>query len=196
MVKKPKTKKPKPYPVVWSRMVPGLAITLQLTADNFLNSKFVSSDRSNEAVQCHGRNELIWRTVTFFIIFFIGFVFMKKFDEHRLFHGVISFGLVAGWLFAVSDFPLTCWINTNQPLSMIQSQNVSITRGFITLLVNGILALFEKYPKKIKPIVGFFDRIENFFHGKYSTVVVNGVTNVNGSSGNGVTNGDVSEETA
>jgi hypothetical protein len=132
---------------------------------------------------------------------------MKKFDEHRLFHGVISFGLVAGWLFAVSDFPLTCWINTNQPLSMIQSQNVSITRGFITLLVNGILALFEKYPKKIKPIVAFLDRIEKKFHGtkSTSTVPVNGVTNVNGSSGNGgtngngsgngVTNGDVSEET-
>ena len=140
----PKNKNP--YAKIWSRMIPGFAISTQLAMAEILNVTFMSSDPISgvKAIQCHGIDEYRWRTATFLICLLSGFLFMKKFDTDKLFHAVVSFVLVISWLFAISDFPLTCWISTDQPLSEKQARNVFLTRFMITTVVNALAAHLEK----------------------------------------------------
>ena len=150
----------KPFPVVWSRMIPGLAITAQVATENMFNAVFGSLSENGipTTTQCHGRNELVWRSVTFVICFFFGFLFMKQFKKNRLFHGVVSFGVVAGWLFSISDFPLICWISPNQPLSEVQARNISISRFMIAVVLNILATGFER--REPQCVVNFFGRLE------------------------------------
>jgi hypothetical protein len=175
-------------------MIPGFAITTQVATENMFNAVFASeSEDGTPTTQCHGRNELVWRTVTFCICFFFGFVFMKQFQEHRLFHDVVSFGLVAGWLFAISNFPLMCWVNPNHPLLEVQSRNITLARFMITTVVNNLATYLER--EKPTRIVSFFYMIERMLpNWMYDTSCKNSNTK-NDNGGNAVPIGGTSSST-
>lgn len=172
------------YPKIWTRIIPGLAISLQLACDEVFKLSFM--DAENKTVQCHGKNEFWWRTGTFIVCFLVGFFGMKKFGADRLYHGVVSFGIVAAWLFAISDFPLTCWINTNAPPSELQSQIVTILRLLIAAFANAIAAGAEW--DQAQWILDFFMWIEGMLP---IWMVGNGMQQ----EGNDDVGGDIEEET-
>ena len=126
---------------VWPKIIPGVAIALQVSLDNMLNLQFNRTD--SEILQCGGENESAWRTAAFVVSFVIGFAVMKRFNDNRLFHEIVNVGLITGWLFSISDFPLTCWISATEPLSELQTRNVKITRLFIGVVGNNLWALLE-----------------------------------------------------
>lgn len=122
----------------------------------------------------------------FIVCFLAGFFGMKAFDTDRLYHGVVSFGIVAAWLFAISDFPLTCWINADAPLSELQSQNVSILRLLIAAFANAIAARAEwDQPQRI---LDFFTWIEGLLP---NWMVGNGIQHVE--EGNDAVEGEIEE---
>jgi hypothetical protein len=47
-----------------------------------------------------------------------------------VYHYSINFLLIAAWLLAVSNFPLTCWIRVGEPLSESETINVGLARAF------------------------------------------------------------------
>ena len=179
----PPPRVPKPFSVVWSRMIPGLAITAQVSTENMFNAVYVSisEDGNEETAQCHGQNESVWRTVTFFLCFVLGFFYMKPFTEHRLFHGFVSFSLVVGWLFSVSDYPLKCWISSSHPLSVAQARDVAITRFMITLAVTLLATGLERGEPAV--FLNFFDWMET----KLPQWIITcwGNANVNAAAGDG-----------
>lgn len=155
---------------VWKAVVPSVAILIQAAFENFFNGAFpkainTTSTETGEAAgsgpQCTGNLELVLRTIAFVITLLVGLIFMKwKFSSteklhkdhqwrRRWFHYTMNFVFVFSWLFAISDFPLACWINKDGALTSSQLIIVSFTK-FVTgtIVVNvGVLISHRRWPR-------------------------------------------------
>jgi hypothetical protein len=136
---------PDNFRTIWQKVIPGVAIVLQFVFDSFFNLVFPKSKNTSSTAtdigsgpHCTGKKELISRSVFFVITAVVGLIFMKwKFKEDKdwpwqkkWFHCIMNFCFVFSWLFAISDFPLTCWINSNGALTADQLIIVSFVKFF------------------------------------------------------------------
>ena len=147
------------FRTVWQKVIPEVAIVFQFSLDSIFNWAFPKSTSTPTAntgsgPQCTGDLEFIWRTIAFGITAVVGLVFMKwKFQntQYWLFHYLLNVYFVFSWLFAISDFPLTCWINKDGALTTDQLIKVSFTKFCIaTIFVNvGVLASYTLQYSKI-----------------------------------------------
>lgn len=130
---------------IWHKLIPGAAITLQISLESFLSATYGSET-------CSGRVESIFRTVAFFLSWIVGLRGMKwgkSFSYHRrlrlsakrinfrrLKHSLVNIGVVTGWSFAVSDFPLKCWMEGEG-----SDKTIGAIRGFLVVLVHAFVSL-------------------------------------------------------
>ena len=56
-------------------------------------------------------------------------------------HWLVNVGVVFSWLLAISDFPLTCWLKSEGPLSQGQGKSVSMVRLFLVAIIQALTAL-------------------------------------------------------
>jgi hypothetical protein len=203
---------------VWSKVIPKLAITIQLTLDSALTLAFASSgtnfndtnatNTNQGEFTCHGNSEVVWRTTLFGITLLIGWFFMKHFDTDVLFHEVMNLFLVSGWLFSVSNYPITCWIQQNGVLTMGQSRNITLLRLFVTTIINNVwvvletnkprwlLMLFRQLSRLLlmcsRPLLlllNQFDRLINLTEGNSNDPPAQGTGNTNTNTTNSNTTG-------
>lgn len=136
---------------IWHKVIPGVAITLQVSLENLLNW-FFSKDTKRGPMHCAGDQETISRTIAFVITALVGLLAMKwDFRQTNRtvlwYHYIINIGLVTAWLLAISDFPLACWIEDDQALNEKQQRSVSLTRFFLVLTTQALasLEIFKDY---------------------------------------------------
>ena len=126
---------------IWHKLIPGAAISLQVLLESFLSATF-------DSTQCNGVAEAIFRTLAFIVSWGVGLKCMKwtfSSDENvrsplqqisrRVKHALVNIGLVTSWLFAVSDFPLKCWLVGDS------SKAISATRGVLMIVIQALAAL-------------------------------------------------------
>lgn len=129
---------------VWHKLIPGAAISLQLALESLLSAAFGSE-------ACAGRTEGVLRTVAFALAWLVGLHSMKwefgsethlsasQRASRKLQHAVVNIGVVTCWLFAVSHFPLVCWVGGHH------SKAISAVQGMMVAFVQVIVSfeLFE-----------------------------------------------------
>lgn len=126
---------------IWHKLIPGAAITLQVLLESFLSAAFDNSE-------CNGTPETIFRNLAFFVSFIVGLKSMKwsnfssdenvgamKKTSRKIKHALVNVGVVTCWLFAVSDFPLKCWVSGDK------AKLVSTTRGFLVIAIQVFASL-------------------------------------------------------
>jgi hypothetical protein len=148
---------------VWHKLIPSIAIAFQSGAEGILNLVFrgpTTTDSTTGVIngpQCTGNPELVWRTITFVCAFILGMLTMKyeftteesgatrrSVDSKKrrfLLHLVINFAVVLCWLFAISDFPLTCWIDSDNALTEKETRTVDWVRTGLLVLAQMFVAL-------------------------------------------------------
>jgi len=154
---RPANQDPDNFRTVWQKVIPGAAIMFQFLFDSFFNLVFrmstsIPTANTGSGPQCTGDLDFIWRTFAFVITAGVGLVFMKwnfgstNNTKRQWFHYFLNFYFVFSWLFAISDFPLTCWINKDGALTKDQLIKVSFSKFCIaTIFVNvGVLASYTK----------------------------------------------------
>lgn len=141
---------------IWRKIIPGVAITLQLGFESVLDAAFVES-----RTVCQGGNqETIFRTVAFCISGTIGLLFMKWKDFRTKnnwpdwIHYIVNVATVVAWLLAISNFPLVCWIDDEGTISDLELRGVALTRAFLVVLIQALASaeVFVLYDEnKSKP---------------------------------------------
>jgi hypothetical protein len=128
---------------IWHKLIPGAAITLQVLLESFLSASF-------DSTQCNGQNEAIFRTIAFVLCWSVGLRGMKwtfESDKGKPFtrkikHALINILVVTSWLFAISRFPLKCWLRSmeDQDADTI----ISTTQGMLVIFIQVIVS-FEVF---------------------------------------------------
>ena len=122
---------------IWHKLIPGAAITLQVLLESLLSATF-------DSAQCNGMIEAVFRTIAFALSWIVGLTSMRwKFtSDHttalRVKHGFVNIGVVTAWLFAVSDFPLKCWISDHTDHA---DTIISTTQGMLIILIQVMVSL-------------------------------------------------------
>lgn len=129
---------------IWHKLIPGTAISLQILLESTLGSIFGTQ-------RCSGTGEAVFRTVAFVIAYVAGLKSMKwsfeseahlsekKRQSKRIKHALVNIGVVTAWIFAVSDYPLMCWMPT------VSERSINMIKGSLIVLAQVIVSfeLFE-----------------------------------------------------
>lgn len=116
----------------WPDRIPGVAITLQTTLSAAISSSFVNDDLA----KCEDDNELIWRIIALVVSFVGGLVAMLSDGCEGVSDFIFRLILVVGWLVAVSDVPLSCWVDDDELLGWIRAGVTVVILGFVELAWN------------------------------------------------------------
>jgi hypothetical protein len=128
---------------IWHKLIPGAAITLQVLLESFLSAIF-------DSAQCNGKTESIFRTIAFFLSWSIGLKGMKWTFEsdqgkpftRRIKHAIVNVAVVTSWLFAISDFPLKCWLLSVDYAGV--DTIISTTQGMLVIFIQ-VMVSFEVF---------------------------------------------------